>query len=1147
MTRQDTITPWPHGTGGMACRIRDHDWAATPLGPIETWPPTLRFAVGMILDSPFPMALLWGPELVTLHNDAYRPLLGAKSEALGLSFLEVWVEAGDIIGPQIRKAQEGEGSRVENARFELWREGRPEEAFFDYAFSPIRDDARQVAGVLNSGVETTERMIAERRALRENAARQQAFAAACSDVVYYMNPDWSEMRGLGGQGFLQDTSRPSRDWMETYIFPDDRPVVQAAIDKAVRDRRLFDLEHRVVRADGSQGWTHSRAAPVLDEQGKVTEWVGFAQDITLRREAEERLRQSEEQYRVLLDSIDEGFCTVEVMFDDNGRCVDYLLLEVNQAFTRQTGIVDAVGRTATELAPDLERHWFDIYGRIATTGQPERFENRADSIGRWYDVYALRVGDPSQRRVALLFRDILPRKRAEMALRESESRLRSVLDGMDEPFGLMDRNFRILAFNRAALQFATAPADQILGRSYWEIEPDSEGSDVGRLLRQAMDEHQAKSLEHPYTTASGQKQWLEIRAFPVPEGLAVFWRDITERKASEERLRESEARLAAAFESVPVGVAVVDLRGSAVIANNHSRWFLPSGYIPSRDPQGVGRWRCQDAEGRPLLPHDFPGARALRGEHVVPGQEMIYTDDTGRDVWTLVSAVPIRDLAGEVTSIALAIIDIDGAKRSSAALRESEERFRTILETVRDYAIFTTDAEGRIETWPSGAEAVFGWAAEEAVGQPVDITFTPEEQASGVPAKERLEAREWGQAPNIRWHQRRDGSQVFIEGIQRPIMGPGGKVTGFLKVGQDVTVRRATEAALRESERRFRSLAEGIPQLVWQAGDYGHWTWASPQWTAFTGQPEEESHGWGWLDRVHPEDRDAARAAWDGARATNTFEADYRVREAATGEYRWFQTRATPVRDEAGRVVEWLGTSTDVQDLRELQERQGVLVAELQHRTRNLLAVVTAVTHKTLEGSASLADFGTRILDRLGALSRVNGLLSRLHEGDRISFDELLRTELLGHGINVDGKGHPQVRLAGPAGLRLRSSMVQTLALGLHELATNALKYGALSQPEGQLAVTWDVAQNNSGEWRLLVDWRESGVPVSQADPLPGEPPALSPFRRGFGRELIESALPYQLKAETTYRLGLQGLHCTIALPLFAELDELSMRNTDHD
>ncbi|MBX3621736.1 MAG: response regulator [Rhizobacter sp.] len=131
---------------------------------------------------------------------------------------------------------------------------------------------------------------------------------------------------------------------------------------------------------------------------------------------------SRDKYRLLFDSIDEGFCVIEVMFDTQGRPHDYRFVEVNPSFERQTGLVDAAGRRMRELAPAHEQHWFDTYGEVALSGRAIRFENRAEALRRWYDVYAFRVGDPSLHLVAVLFNDVTQRKRAELSLMESDRR-----------------------------------------------------------------------------------------------------------------------------------------------------------------------------------------------------------------------------------------------------------------------------------------------------------------------------------------------------------------------------------------------------------------------------------------------------------------------------------------------------------------------------------------------------------------------------------------------------------------------------------------------------------------------------------------------------------------------------------------------------
>lgn len=350
-----------------------------------------------------------------------------------------------------------------------------------------------------------------------------------------------------------------------------------------------------------------------------------------------------------------------------------------------------------------------------------------------------------------------------------------------------------------------------------------------------------------------------------------------------------------------------------------------------------------------------------------------------------------------------------------------------------------------------------------------------------------------------------------------------GRIINWFGASTDVHEQRMALDALQQGELRFRTLVEGMPPLAWRAVDGGKWTWASPQWMSYTGQRQEDALVDGWLNAFHPDDRDGARAAWAQAQHSGRLEIEGRIFHAQEQRYRHFRTRALPVRNDIGSVLEWLGTSTDVDDIIRLQGEQEVLVAELQHRTRNLIGVVRQMALKTARTSKDLTDFHDRFRDRLDALARVQGLLSRLNEHDRVLFDELIHTELSAHGVGPDKDS--RVLLEGPAGVRLRSTTVQTLAMALHELATNAVKYGALGQPEAWLSIQWDVT-HDGGQPLLHVDWRETGVSMCA--------PALKAKERGQGRELIERALPYQLSAKTTYSLEEDGVHCTILVPISA-------------
>jgi len=205
--------------------------------------------------------------------------------------------------------------------------------------------------------------------------------------------------------------------------------------------------------------------------------------------------------------------------------------------------------------------------------------------------------------------------------------------------------------------------------------------------------------------------------------------------------------------------------------------------------------------------------------------------------------------------------------------------------------------------------------------------------------------------------------------------------------------------------------------------------------------------------------------------------------------------------------------------LHETEERLTLTAGELQHRTRNLISVVGTIADNTLRTSRTFEEFKARYHGRLQALGRAQGLLSRKREG-RVTFDELLNAELSAQSVHVGENG--SLTLEGPQGIPLRSGTVQTLAMVIHELVANAIKYGALKQPKGHLTVRWHLeTRGECGRPWLHLDWKESGVEM---------PP--SPQATGQGRALIEQALPYQFDAHTTFALEQDGVRCTISLPV---------------
>ena len=407
------------GRGGdMAERIRAFDWSRTPLGPIESWPQSLRTAVGMLVAAPNPMVLMWGQAGVLIYNDGYARFAGRRHpELLGQGAREGWPEIADFNDANIRRGLNGESWSLKNQELALDRAGTPEPVWMELDYVPVPDESGAPAGLMVFVTETTERVRAEEQQ-RKAAGRLDLALSAGSGIGAW---DWdvttdrvtADARFAKLYGVAPARAAQGAPISEFFagVHPDDLPSLQKQIARAMAAGSDFEAEYRLVGADGHERWVAAAGRAERGEDGEVVRLPGVSFDITERRRMIDALAESETRYRTLFESTETGFCIVEMKFDENDRAIDYRIIEGNAAFQELTGLRDPNGKWVSEIAPGLERHWFDLYGAVALTGEPARFENPADIFGRWYDVQALRLGDPAQKRVAILFNDITGARR----------------------------------------------------------------------------------------------------------------------------------------------------------------------------------------------------------------------------------------------------------------------------------------------------------------------------------------------------------------------------------------------------------------------------------------------------------------------------------------------------------------------------------------------------------------------------------------------------------------------------------------------------------------------------------------------------------------------------------------------------------------
>jgi PAS domain S-box-containing protein len=325
--------------------------------------------------------------------------------------------------------------------------------------------------------------------------------------------------------------------------------------------------------------------------------------------------------------------------------------------------------------------------------------------------------------------------------------------------------------------------------------------------------------------------------------------------------------------------------------------------------------------------------------------------------------------------------------------------------------------------------------------------------------------------------------------------------------------RARAEAALQESETRFRGMADDTPVMMWVTDPNGYCTYLNARWYEFTGQAPGYGEGYGWLDAVHPADRPAAEAAFVSANAERrNYRVDFRLRRA-DGMYRWVIDAAAARFSGDGEYLGYVGSVIDIDERREAEEHQRLLINELNHRVKNTLATVQSIASQTLRNAGTAEEARGALESRLMALSRVHDVLTREN------WDGADMRAIVAEAIEpYSNPGEDRMHLSGER-VRVPPRMALALAMALQELATNAVKYGALSNETGEVHIDW-----RDGDGRLHLIWRETGGP-----------PVKAPRRRGFGTRLIERSLASDLDGEVRIDFEPMGLVCTVDAPLLTD------------
>ncbi|HSL43176.1 MAG TPA: PAS domain S-box protein [Anaerolineales bacterium] len=797
-------------------------------------------------------------------------------------------------------------------------------------------------------------------------------------------------------GYAPGEVTPSNDLFFEHVHPDDRALVQEGVAHAIATKQPYTLEHRIRRSDGEERVVQEHAEIFFDESGKPTRIVGAVQDITERKQVEEAMRESEVRLKRAQEIAHLGSWELDL---------------VNDRLT-----------------------WSDEVYRIFGL-QPQEFKAT-------YEAFLDAVH---------------PEDRAAVDAAYTES----IQEGKD--------SYEI--------------EHRVVKRSNGEV----------RIVHE--------KCEH-FRNQDGQI----VRSIGMVH-------DITDRKKVEEALREAEIKYRTLVENIPNAVTYMDSLDPAIGT------FYVSPQIETMLGYTVKEWQDNPRSWHEHLhPQDRDRLLSSDFQHEVSGEpfsleyRLIARD--GRTVWVRDEAVMIRDSSGKPQFSQGIMIDITERKKAEEALRESEERFSKAFHSSPDAIIISRMSDGLIIEVNEGWRALFGHEPSEVVGRTsseLDLFVNPDDRKEAV---RRL--KETGVIRDFELQIRRQSGEVRLASLSAERMEVNGEAA-LLTVLRDITERKQGEKALRESEERFRSLADSMPQLVWTALPDGTVDYYNSRSQEYREIKQVEGAAWEWAPVLYPDDLQPTVAAWQHALQTGeTYQIEHRVC-MMDGSYRWHLSRGVPARAENGEIVRWYGTATDIHDLKMAEEQLKVYAERLERSNRELEQFAFMASHDLqeplrkiemfgdllLERAAELNDSERNYLDRMrNAAGRMREMVEGLLQLSRVTTQAktFVPVDLSQVAVEVLHDLEGQLRRTGGAVEVHSLPVVEGDRSQLHQLIQNlignALKY---HQPDSRPDVKV-YAEELSGKARLYV--QDQGIGFDQED----TERIFQPFQRLVGRSQYEGS-----------------------------------------
>ena len=639
------------------------------------------------------------------------------------------------------------------------------------------------------------------------------------------------------------------------------------------------------------------------------------------RNPERELRKIEERYHSLFQSMLEGYAYCKMIFDDNGRPLDFVYLDVNSAFGPLTGLEDVVGRRVTQVIPGIKEEnpeLFETYGRVALTGKPEKFEIDLKSLGL---SLAISVSSPAKGEFVAVFENITERKRMDEALRASEDKYKTLVENASDFIFMVDgKNKTILSANRSAAFPLEKEPEEIQGKSILDLFPKEIAAEYAENLNEVMKTGIGETHESKMA-ARGKEIWISASLNPVKDldgkvsSVLCVARDVTEHTRIAKALQESEEKYRAMVESSPNLIGIFQ-DGTLKYVNNTAilklGWTYEELTLPSFDPiENVVAQRS-----RSLLKENV--GKRLRGEDVAPYEISLIRKD-GSEVQVLVRGAKI--IYKQKPAIEFIFDDITERKRMEEELSRSSQFLGSVIENAYVW-LDVLDNQQNVLLWNKAAETLSGYSREEVVGHGKIWDWLYPDQEYRKQTMETVNAVLQSGRTDVDTEtriKRKDGQTMVISWNERALTDQDGKAIGTIAIGHDITERKKIDEELRQSEERYRSLFDRVLSGVYRSTHEGRFVEVNPAFVKMFGYSSKQE----MLDITNikkelyfsPEER-----------GTHILDADqesvkeYRMRRKDGSEI-WVEDHGGYVHDEQGNIIYHEGTLRDITERKRLEEK----------------------------------------------------------------------------------------------------------------------------------------------------------------------------------------------------------------------------------